>query len=73
MHHVASAYFPPPYQDSAILSMDGVGEWNTVALAHGYKNRITNLRNLNFPHSIGLCILLLHTIVVLRLILVNIN
>ena len=52
--HVASAYFPSPYQDSAILSMDGVGEWNTVALAHGNKNRINNIKNLNFPHSIGL-------------------
>jgi len=52
--HAASAYFPSPYQDAAILTIDGVGEWATTSLAHGNGNRIEILQEIRFPHSLGL-------------------
>ncbi|WP_119418722.1 carbamoyltransferase family protein [Desertibaculum subflavum] len=52
--HAASAFFPSPFEEAAILTMDGVGEWATTSLAHGRGNRLEILREIHFPHSLGL-------------------
>jgi carbamoyltransferase len=52
--HAASAFFPSPYQRAAILTMDGVGEWATSSIGLGEGNRINLLKEIHFPHSIGL-------------------
>ncbi len=52
--HAASAFFPSPFKKSAILTMDGVGEWATTSYGLGENNRIKLLGEINFPHSIGL-------------------
>lgn len=52
--HAASAFYPSPFDDAAILTMDGVGEWTTTSLGHGQGNRIELLSQLRFPHSLGL-------------------
>lgn len=52
--HAASAFFPSPFQDAAILNMDGVGEWVTTSIAHGKENEMSFLKEIHFPHSIGL-------------------
>src|ERR1051325_941988 len=52
--HAASAFFPSPFDESAILTIDGVGEWDTAAIAHGKGNQIEILKTLQFPHSLGL-------------------
>src|SRR6185437_2899695 len=52
--HAASAFFPSPYDEAAILTLDGVGEWTTTALGHGRGNEIRLSRELRFPHSLGL-------------------
>lgn len=52
--HAASCFFPSPFRDAAILTMDGVGEWSTTSIAHGVDNKITFLKELHFPHSLGL-------------------
>lgn len=52
--HAASAFFPSPFDEAAILTMDGVGEWHTATIGHGKENRIELLKALNFPHSLGL-------------------
>jgi carbamoyltransferase len=52
--HAASAFYPSPYEDAAILTMDGVGEWETASIGHGKGNRIEMLKTLKFPHSLGL-------------------
>lgn len=54
LSHAASAYYPSPFDDAAILTIDGVGEWATVSLCHGKKGDITILKELRFPHSLGL-------------------
>ena len=54
LSHAASAFFPSPFKESAILTMDGVGEWATTSLAVGVENTITVHKEINFPHSIGL-------------------
>jgi carbamoyltransferase len=54
LSHAASAYYPSPFNESAILTLDGVGEWATTTISHGAGNKITILRELDFPHSIGL-------------------
>ena len=54
LSHAASAYYPSPFQDAAILTIDGVGEWATATICHGNANRIKILKELRFPHSIGL-------------------
>ncbi len=54
LSHAASAYYPSPYEDAAILTIDGVGEWATATIAHGQGNKIKLLRELKFPHSLGL-------------------
>ncbi len=52
--HAASAFFPSPFKKSAILTMDGVGEWATTSYGLGENNQIKLLGEINFPHSIGL-------------------
>ncbi len=52
--HAASAFFPSPFEEAAVLTMDGVGEWATTSLAHGKGHDLEMLRELHFPHSIGL-------------------
>ncbi len=52
--HAASAFFPSPYEEAAVLCMDGVGEWATTSLAMGSGNKLEMLREIHFPHSIGL-------------------
>jgi carbamoyltransferase len=52
--HAASAFFPSPFEEAAILTLDGVGEWATATLGHGDGNRITLTHEMDFPHSLGL-------------------
>ena len=52
--HAASAFFPSPFMEAAILTLDGVGEWATGSIGVGRDNRIELLRELRFPHSLGL-------------------
>jgi carbamoyltransferase len=54
LSHAASAYFPSPFEDAAILTIDGVGEWATASICHGKGKDITILKELKFPHSLGL-------------------
>ena len=54
LSHAASAYYPSPYEDAAILTIDGVGEWSTAIIGHGKGSSIEILKELNFPHSVGL-------------------
>jgi len=52
--HAASAFFPSPFQEAAILTIDGVGEWATTSYGIGKDNRIDILADIYFPHSLGL-------------------
>ncbi len=52
--HAASAFFPSPYEQAAVLCMDGVGEWATTSLGWGQGNKLEMLKELHFPHSLGL-------------------
>jgi len=52
--HAASAFFPSPYEEAAVLCMDGVGEWATTSLGWGQGNKLEMLKELHFPHSLGL-------------------
>ncbi|HAT84853.1 carbamoyltransferase family protein [Cohaesibacter gelatinilyticus] len=54
LSHAASAYFPSPFEDAAVLTMDGVGEWTTTSLAIGNENQLNVHKELHFPHSLGL-------------------
>lgn len=54
LSHAASAFYPSPFAEAAILTIDGVGEWATCTIGIGRKNGIEILRELNFPHSLGL-------------------
>ncbi|CDL00682.1 conserved hypothetical protein; putative Carbamoyltransferase family protein [Magnetospirillum gryphiswaldense MSR-1 v2] len=54
LSHAASAFFPSPFQDAAVLTMDGVGEWTTTSLAMGSGNSLEIHKELHFPHSLGL-------------------
>ncbi|MEX6688189.1 carbamoyltransferase [Danxiaibacter flavus] len=54
LSHAASAFYPSPFEDAAILTIDGVGEWATTTISHGSGKSIKILRELQFPHSIGL-------------------
>ena len=54
LSHAASAFYPSQFEQSAILTMDGVGEWTTTSLAFGSGNKIEVLKEINFPHSLGL-------------------
>jgi len=52
--HAASAFYPSPFKEAVILILDGVGEWATTTVAVGKENNITMLKEIHFPHSIGL-------------------
>lgn len=52
--HAASAFYPSPYDEAAILTLDGVGEWATASYGIGRGNKIEIMAELNFPHSLGL-------------------
>ena len=52
--HAASAFYPSPFNEAIILTLDGVGEWATSTVAIGKENRITMTKEIHFPHSIGL-------------------
>ena len=54
LSHAASAFYPSNFEDSAILTIDGVGEWATASICHGTGKDIKILRELKFPHSLGL-------------------
>jgi carbamoyltransferase len=52
--HAASAYFPSPFDEAAILTMDGVGEWATTSVGIGKGNHLELIKEIHFPHSLGL-------------------
>jgi carbamoyltransferase len=52
--HAASAFFPSPFEEAAVLTMDGVGEWATTSLALGRGSSLEMVREIHFPHSLGL-------------------
>jgi carbamoyltransferase len=52
--HAASAYYPSPFEDAVVLTVDGVGEWATTTAALGKGGELTMLKELRFPHSVGL-------------------
>jgi carbamoyltransferase len=52
--HAASAFFASPFEDAAVLTMDGVGEWATTSLAFGRGNTLEMVKEIHFPHSLGL-------------------
>ena len=54
LSHAASAFYPSPFEEAAILTIDGVGEWATTAMFSGNQNSITQLKQSKFPHSVGL-------------------
>ncbi len=54
LSHAASAFYSSPYQEAAILTIDGVGEWATASIGIGKGNSIEILKELRFPHSVGL-------------------
>jgi carbamoyltransferase len=54
LSHAASAYFASNFEESAILTIDGVGEWATASICKGEGNSITKLKEMHFPHSLGL-------------------
>ena len=52
--HAASAFFPSPFQQAAVLTIDGVGEWATASVGWGRENRLAITHQMRFPHSLGL-------------------
>jgi carbamoyltransferase len=52
--HAASAFFPSPFDEAAVITLDGVGEWATASFGHGRGNSLTLSHELHFPHSLGL-------------------
>ena len=52
--HAASAFFPSPFEEAVILTMDGVGEWATTSVGQGSGNRLEMTKEIHFPHSLGL-------------------
>ena len=52
--HAASAFYPSPFEDALILTMDGVGEWATTSVALGHGNHLEIIKEIHFPHSLGL-------------------
>jgi len=54
LSHAASAFYPSPFEEAAILTIDGVGEWATSTICHGKGKDITIIKELDFPHSVGL-------------------
>ncbi len=54
LSHAASAFYPSPFQEAAIITVDGVGEWATTTIGYGHGKDIELLQELHFPHSVGL-------------------
>jgi len=54
LSHAASAFYPSPYEEAIVLTADGVGEWATTTVAIGKKNNLEILKEIHFPHSLGL-------------------
>lgn len=54
LSHAASAFYPSPFPEAAIVTVDGVGEWATTTIGRGRGNQIEMLKELHFPHSVGL-------------------
>tara|TARA_B100000700_G_C15026310_1_gene848322 strand:+ start:820 stop:2658 length:1839 start_codon:yes stop_codon:yes gene_type:complete len=54
LSHAASAFYPSPFKEAIILTLDGVGEWATTTVAKGNENNLDMLKEIHFPHSIGL-------------------
>ena len=54
MAHAASAFYPSPFKEAAIVTLDGVGEWATTTLGFGASNKIELYKEINYPHSLGL-------------------
>ncbi|MEK7246315.1 MAG: carbamoyltransferase N-terminal domain-containing protein, partial [Pseudomonadota bacterium] len=54
LSHAASAFFPSPFEEALVLTMDGVGEWATTSVALGKGNALAVVKELHFPHSLGL-------------------
>jgi Predicted carbamoyl transferase, NodU family len=54
LSHAASAFYPSPFENAAVLTMDGVGEWATTSAAMGNGNRLEVFQEIHFPHSLGL-------------------
>ena len=54
LSHAASAFYPSPFEDAAILCMDGVGEWATTSAWIGKQNELKPIWEISFPHSLGL-------------------
>lgn len=54
LSHAASAFYPSPFSDAAIITMDGIGEWATGSISYGQKNEIVLKAEKRFPHSLGL-------------------
>ena len=52
--HAASAFYPSPFKEAVILTLDGVGEWATTTVAVGDKNKLEIIKEIYFPHSLGL-------------------
>ena len=52
--HAASAFYPSPYREAIVLTLDGVGEWATTTVAIGKENKLNIIKEIHFPHSIGL-------------------
>ena len=52
--HAASAFFPSPFEEAVVLTMDGVGEWATTSVGQGSGNRLEMTKEIHFPHSLGL-------------------
>ena len=54
LSHAASAFFPSPFDEAVVLTADGVGEWATSTVAIGKKNSLKIIKEIHFPHSLGL-------------------
>lgn len=54
LSHAASAFYPSPYKDALVLTMDGVGEWETTTVYLGKDNKLKKVKELRFPHSLGM-------------------
>ncbi len=52
--HAASAFFPSPFEEATVLTLDGVGEWGTSTIGHGSGSKLRILKEMRFPHSLGL-------------------
>ena len=54
LSHASSCFYPSPYENASILTLDGVGEWTTTAIYEGNENKIKLREKIDFPHSLGL-------------------